>query len=284
MCQTHREKVQKETDFVQEQGLLRRQYVLCALRLSFFDEAEGQASSLLARWLAILDDVVEGYQAWSERVPDSPKRKPSVPPPPPTPKPKARPPPPPSPTVPPRTPARPSQSRVPDATPATPREPVVPPVSNDSEENPAPDCIRSDSNAPFISIAGTPFEDLTTFIYCDEHSSGRSGDSVVRYEGILNRGEEYRRVHLTVVRAHDESPAFLKRLVQGLHTWSSLRHRNILPILGMSQRPASASGLPALVSPWRESLGKYIDKRRNDDMHYSVKSLMLDLFMNTILQ
>lgn len=112
MCHRHREKVQKETDYVQKQ--LRRQYVLCALRLSSFDEAEGQASSLLARWLAIQDDVVEGYQAWSERVPDSPKRKPSArPTPPPTPKPKARPPPPSSPNVPPRTPVRPSQSGVP---------------------------------------------------------------------------------------------------------------------------------------------------------------------------
>ncbi|KZV81289.1 kinase-like protein [Exidia glandulosa HHB12029] len=263
-----RQQEQLENSLEPVQDWLRRRYVLNALQLQSFDDGTGDAFTELKRCILELEDAVKLYEDWlyyHQYASDE---------------------------------FQPGLSGGPD--------PLCDDAGSEASEETAvaysePECHTprpeedSENSQPTGDANSTPkkaatsrdtaeechlgqsaFPDLTDDIFFGGSPSARGASSVV-HRGTLHQHDGVQIVAVKVVQVCGrDSHRVLKRLRRELHIWSRLKHRNILPIIGIYRQ---WDDTPSLVSPWCAygNVCKYIDRQHAGGAPSQRITLTLDM-------
>ncbi|KZV97247.1 kinase-like protein [Exidia glandulosa HHB12029] len=252
VCQTHHDQVVQQRKAVQL--WLPRQYVLWALGIDDIDTTTGEAATKLTSWLGKMEDAIKRYR--SLELPEG------------------------------DTGIATDEKSLPRQPAPSGPHPLKPRPKSFPDHLPKKSSAEGKKNVPKKHVhwqaPSETFNDLTGSMSSVETKPLAHGAFSSVFKGVItDRDGKPQVVALKVIHIHDKSDLDVKkankRVRRELYLWSTLSHRNILPILGTSELPHALC--PAFVSPWCEhgSLTSYIAWWSDQHSGSPVISIVLDL-------
>ncbi|KAG9317954.1 WD40-repeat-containing domain protein [Chiua virens] len=133
--------------------------------------------------------------------------------------------------------------------------------------SPSPTSQVNDSeNANFIRRIHSHPSDLSGKIILEGNDLVSGGSYSDAYRGILNIDGSTMRVVIKVIKkctAQGDNESKKRHLHQEIELWRTLKHRNVIPLLGTS---TDYGAFEAMVCPWVENgaLGTYLESHKNE--------------------